>query len=134
MSSYFVYALSSIANDWIYVGMSQDVLRRFREHQKGYEKTTKPYAPFVLIYSEECEDRIEARKREKYWKGGSGKRKLRVIRNELSKGSNLPASRRKAGPPAWRSEAGPSLSAGKSNEKKLSSTELFLFYKHLIHE
>ncbi len=100
MSSYFVYALSSIANDWIYVGMSQDVLRRFREHQKGYEKTTKPYAPFILIYSEECEDRIEARKREKYWKGGSGKRKLRVIRNELSKGSNLPASRRKAGPPA----------------------------------
>jgi putative endonuclease len=88
--AYHVYALASTKHDWIYVGMTEDVNRRLEEHQKGYEKTTKPYRPFVLIFTEVCEDRIAARQREKYWKGASGKRKLRFIRNVVLGGSNLP--------------------------------------------
>ena len=57
-------------------------------HNSGYEKTTKPYKPFKLIYSEKCENRIEARQREIYWKSGTGKEKLRVIRdNNISESS-----------------------------------------------
>ncbi len=44
----------------------------------GYEKTTKPYKPFILIYSETADNRIEARKREKYWKSGVGKEKSEI--------------------------------------------------------
>ncbi|WP_422351854.1 GIY-YIG nuclease family protein [Flagellimonas sp.] len=50
-----------------------------KRHNRGWEKTTRPYAPFRLIYQESCKDRCEARKREKYWKSGVGKEKLRNL-------------------------------------------------------
>ncbi|WP_369431614.1 GIY-YIG nuclease family protein, partial [Rhodohalobacter sulfatireducens] len=45
----------------IYVGMTNDLGRRFFEHQNGYERTTKPYRPFKLIYYESFPDRKKAR-------------------------------------------------------------------------
>jgi len=79
----FVYAISSINFNYIYVGMTADIEERFRRHNKGREKTTRPYAPFILLYTEECKDRMEARIREKYWKSGIGKEKLRVLKNRI---------------------------------------------------
>ena len=78
---YYVYALKAETRDYIYVGITNDINRRVSEHNKGYNKTTKPYRPFTLIYQEECRSRIEARKREKYFKGGSGRKKLRKLIN-----------------------------------------------------
>ena len=66
--------------------MTSDIEERFKRHNSGYEKTTKPYCPFVLIYTEEYSDRIEARKREKYWKSGIGKEQLK----RLEKYKSLP--------------------------------------------
>ena len=77
---YYVYALSSLRRNYMYVGMTSDVKRRMRAHNVGKEKTTRPYLPFRLLYIESCENRIEARKREKYWKSGTGKEQLRIIR------------------------------------------------------
>ncbi|NMH88927.1 GIY-YIG nuclease family protein [Flavivirga sp. Y03] len=54
---------------------------RIKRHNDGRERTTKFYRPYELIYSEKCSNRIEARVREKYWKSGIGKEKLRSIRN-----------------------------------------------------
>lgn len=79
----FVYAISSIEKNYIYVGMTRDIDERFKRHNSGREKTTRGYVPFQLIYTEECSDRVEARKREKYWKSGVGKEQLRMIRNNL---------------------------------------------------
>ena len=76
-----IYAISSIHHNYIYVGMTSDLHRRISDHNKGYEKTTRAYAPFSVIYTEECADRKEARRREKYWKGGSGKEKLKALRD-----------------------------------------------------
>ncbi len=53
--------------------MTDNLERRLNEHNAGYNKTTKPYSPFELIHKEEFTNRIEARKREKYFKSGSGK-------------------------------------------------------------
>lgn len=78
----WVYAISSLNYNYIYVGMSINVNERFERHNKGRERTTKPYVPFKLIFVEGCENRVEARKREKYWKSGVGKEKLRELRNE----------------------------------------------------
>lgn len=61
--------------------MTQDIEKRAFRHNSGREKTTRFYRPFVIIYSEVCETRIEAREREKYWKSGIGKEKLREVRN-----------------------------------------------------
>ena len=80
---YTVYAISSIKRNYIYVGMTSNIKERLKRHNRGYERTTKPYAPFELIYQENCENRISARLREKYWKSGIGKEKLRLIRKEI---------------------------------------------------
>ncbi len=79
----YVYAISSLKHNYIYVGLTQDLRKRIDRHNKGREKTTKFYSPFELIYSEECRTRIDARIREKYWKSGSGKEKLRIIRDSF---------------------------------------------------
>ncbi len=81
---YTIYAISSIDKNYIYVGLTSDLKKRVSQHNKGYERTTRPYAPFIIIYTEKCRDRISARKREKYWKSGIGKEKLRLIRASLS--------------------------------------------------
>ena len=76
---YYVYALKSETRNYIYVGMTNNLERRVSEHQLGYNKTTKPYRPFRLIYQESLETRQEARNKEKYLKGGSGKKFLKSL-------------------------------------------------------
>ncbi|MGI9550314.1 MAG: GIY-YIG nuclease family protein [Aurantibacter sp.] len=68
--------------NYIYVGMSKDVEASVARHNAGRERTTRPYVPFELIYSEEHENRKVARSREKYWKSGVGKEKLRKLRDK----------------------------------------------------
>ena len=76
---YFVYAIKSLRKDWIYVGITNDLQRRLKQHNSGWNKSTKPYRPFELIYSEEQPDRKAARKQEKYLKSSAGKRWLKNI-------------------------------------------------------
>ncbi|MFN6943755.1 MAG: GIY-YIG nuclease family protein [Cytophagaceae bacterium] len=76
---FFVYALKSLSRNYIYVGQTTDLEARVNRHNKGYEKTTKPYRPFILIYIEEHGDRISARKREKFFKSGIGKEFLKKL-------------------------------------------------------
>lgn len=76
---FVVYAIKSFKREYIYVGLSSDLDRRLAEHNGGKNKTTKPYRPFRLIYSEEFDTRLKARIREKYLKSGSGKEFLKNI-------------------------------------------------------
>ena len=76
---YYVYALKSLERNYIYVGMTNDMDRRVKEHNKGENRSTKAYKPFVLIYKEQFETRIEARKKEKYLKSGIGKEFLKTL-------------------------------------------------------
>jgi putative endonuclease len=75
-----VYAIKSETKNYIYVGLTSNLEERVKFHNNGYQKTTKPYRPFGLIYSEECADRQSARLREKYLKSGVGKDFLRSIK------------------------------------------------------
>ncbi|MFN4315835.1 MAG: GIY-YIG nuclease family protein, partial [Chitinophagaceae bacterium] len=50
---FWVYAISSLRRNYVYVGITDDLLRRIQQHQLGYNRTTAPYAPFQLIYQEE---------------------------------------------------------------------------------
>jgi putative endonuclease len=78
---YFVYAISSITRNYVYVGLTDNPERRIMQHNLGYERTTKPYRPFKVILIESFPSRIEARAREKYLKTSSGKRYLRSLLN-----------------------------------------------------
>ena len=60
----WVYAISSVGRNYIYVGMTKDVDARLARHNKGREKITKPDAPFQLIFTEVCANRVKARERE----------------------------------------------------------------------
>ena len=79
-TNFFVYAIASRLRNYIYVGLTDHPIRRFYQHNSGYEKTTKPYRPFILILIESCETRLQARMREKYYMSASGKRHLKNLR------------------------------------------------------
>jgi putative endonuclease len=74
---YYVYVIKSFNRNYIYVGISDDPNRRINHHNSGYNRTTKPYLPFKTILIEEHQNRLEARKREKYLKSGFGKEFLK---------------------------------------------------------
>ena len=76
---FYTYAIKSLYRNYIYVGLTDNTERRFDEHQTGKNKTTKPYRPFVMIYTEAYETRKAARTREKYLKSGVGKEFLRSL-------------------------------------------------------
>lgn len=59
--------------------MTSDFKRRFEEHNRGYVFSTKVYRPWKLLYTEEASTRVEARKREKFLKSGSGKEFLKSL-------------------------------------------------------
>ncbi len=74
-----VYAIKSLIKNYIYVGLTKNLEDRFKRHNMGYEKTTRSFRPFKLIYQEFFQTRIQAREREKYLKSGVGKEFLKRL-------------------------------------------------------
>lgn len=62
---YYIYILRSSKNNKYYVGCTNNVTRRVKEHNKGLSKYTKIDKPWVLTHKEEYKTLGEARKREK---------------------------------------------------------------------
>ena len=63
-----------------YTGYSDDLKRRFFEHNKGLVYSTRMRKPLELIYYEACANEQDAKTREQYLKSGVGKR---YIKNRL---------------------------------------------------
>ncbi|MFH0912419.1 MAG: GIY-YIG nuclease family protein [Patescibacteria group bacterium] len=76
---YYVYAISSTKQRYIYVGLTKDLPDRFNRHDSGREKTTRNCRPFKIIYTELMPDLGSARKKEKYLKSGIGKEFLKSL-------------------------------------------------------
>ncbi len=74
-----VYAIKSNNRNYIYVGMTNNLERRLKEHNQHENKSTKAYAPFTLIYFEVFDSRSAARVKEKYLKSGIGKAFLKTL-------------------------------------------------------
>ncbi|MEG8947308.1 GIY-YIG nuclease family protein [Rosettibacter firmus] len=66
---YYTYAIKSKVHNYIYVGITNNLQRRISQHNKGYNRSTKPHRPFELIYYEVFPDREKAHQREKYKSG-----------------------------------------------------------------
>jgi putative endonuclease len=74
---YYVYVLKSKKDKKLYTGCTNDLQKRFNEHNKNTVLSTKGRAPFVLIYYEACINQQDSYSREKYLKTGMGKRYLK---------------------------------------------------------
>jgi putative endonuclease len=62
---YYTYVLQSKIDGYLYIGHTQDLRRRFSEHQSGKVESTAPRKPFDLIYYEACLEKDDAILREK---------------------------------------------------------------------
>lgn len=75
---YYVYILFSEKDRRLYTGYTYDLRARFRAHINGSVKATKYRRPLKLIYYEAYTEELDARRREKYLKGGKGKSELKI--------------------------------------------------------
>lgn len=80
---YYTYIIKSLKDKKIYVGHTDDLKRRFSEHNKGLVKSTKSRRPFELIYYESCNILEDAIKREKSFKTGFGRAYLKRRLSDL---------------------------------------------------
>jgi putative endonuclease len=73
---YFVYVLwSPPSGQRFYIGISEDVPNRLRQHNDGRSRWSSRYSPWNVAFVRECSTYTEARKLEndlKRQKGGAG--------------------------------------------------------------
>lgn len=74
---FYTYVLQSEKDDKWHTGSTNNLRKRFNDHNLNRTKSSKGRGPFRLIYYEACVNEQDARAREKYLKSGQGKRYLR---------------------------------------------------------
>ena len=85
MKTYYVYILKC-SDGLTYTGITNNILRRFEEHQKGLNKNcfTFKRRPFELIFQQEFNDVEQAIYFENKIKNWSGKKKLALANEEFA--------------------------------------------------
>jgi len=74
---YFVYILQSNKDGRRYIGFTEDLERRFSEHQKGLDKSTRHRRPMKLVHFESFSTKEDALEREEFYKTGKGREYLK---------------------------------------------------------
>ncbi len=81
---YYVYVLRSLKDKQLYIGFTEDIKRRFLDHNTGKVQSTHRRVPFEVIYYEASRNKNDAIKREKYLKSTYGGRYLKNrLKNDL---------------------------------------------------
>ena len=73
---HYVYILKSTKDDKLYIGSTESLERRLKEHTAGKVRSTAYRRPLTLVYTEKFGTKKEALQREKYFKGGGKAHKL----------------------------------------------------------
>jgi putative endonuclease len=77
---YYVYIMTNSGNTVLYVGVTNDLIKRVYEHKvKLADGFTKKYNIVKLVYYEVFEDIENAILREKQMKAGSRQKKIQLI-------------------------------------------------------
>ncbi len=84
---FYVYFIL-LDNGDIYKGFTQDLKRRWKEHQLGKVASTKPYIHKKLIGYEAYLYESDARRREKFLKTTEGRRLLKQQYRDVIKSQN----------------------------------------------
>lgn len=80
-----VYLLKSLKDNKKYIGSTNNLERRLKEHINGNVRSTKNRIPFILIYKEEYQIESQARLREKFFKTHKG---FNLLEKILTAGSS----------------------------------------------
>ena len=75
---YYVYVLFSLKDRKFYSGFTRNLKVRITQHKNGYVKSTRNRRSLILIYYEVYIQKADAKKREKYLKGGNGRASLKI--------------------------------------------------------
>ncbi|MCD6429180.1 GIY-YIG nuclease family protein [bacterium] len=76
---YYVYVLRNTNTGMFYIGMTSNLKRRLEEHKKGkslFTRKNRKRGRWKLIYFEGYLEKKDAEGREKFLKGGSGRKYL----------------------------------------------------------
>ena len=86
MIGYYVYILFSYKDRKLYTGYTNNLNRRIRQHLEGKVIATQNRTPLKIIYCEFYLLKSDAKRREKYLKGGNGRFDLKIqLKDILSK-------------------------------------------------
>ncbi len=85
---YFVYILKSKSKDKYYIGYTGNVTERLQKHNTGANKSTKPFRPWEVIYSEILPDKKSAWLRERQIKRYKGGEAFHRLLRGLAKGDD----------------------------------------------
>jgi len=66
---FYAYVIKSKKDNSIYIGYTEDLKKRLKEHNSKQNKSTKNKAPFELIYYEAYKSKSDAKFREDNLKG-----------------------------------------------------------------
>lgn len=87
---FFVYIITNISNTVLYVGVTNNLIRRINEHKnKLADGFSKQYNLDKLVFFEIYSDAESAILREKQLKGGSRQKKLNLIKKDNPKFRDL---------------------------------------------
>lgn len=75
---FYTYVLKSKDDKETYIGYTNDLKQRLKEHNQGLNFSTKKHKPWKIIYYECCLDKDDAKRREKYFKTTQGRRLLKL--------------------------------------------------------
>ncbi len=76
---YQVYIFLNEAKTRTYTGVANDVNKRLAEHNSGKVKSSRPYRPYKIVYTESFATLSEARQKEKFYKSTTGRRRLQKL-------------------------------------------------------
>ncbi len=74
---YYIYILKSVKINKLYTGSTEDLKRRFKEHNFGKVKSTRFGRPWKLVYYEAHLTKSLACKTELFYKTGQGRRQVK---------------------------------------------------------
>ncbi len=90
MRQYYVYILASKRNGTLYIGVTNDLIKRVWQHKNNLaDGFTKKYNVHILVYFEETSDVMSAIAREKQLKNWHRQWKINLIQSKNSEWRDL---------------------------------------------
>lgn len=82
-----LYILKSLKNDRFYVGSTINFSRRISQHRKGKSKYTKNLHPLELVFRQEYQNILSARRAEKWIKRQKSRKLIEriIIKRKIEK-------------------------------------------------